>query len=336
MFFLLSGGPPDLEARWRLQAGGVVVGAAEVDGGTVFVATRDGALVAVEAETGGPRWRFETGERQLGSPVAGGGLVHVTTEVSDPATGSSVAHLFSVDARTGDEQWRADLGAPLTGPVAVAAGLVLAPVGDVVALDARTGEERWRTSVGSGTEVLAADTDMVVARTATGLVALDPVTGAERWSVAGTGSTPVTPVMSAGTLVVGDGDGAVVGRDPDDGAERWRIPGVALVQSPVAAGPVVVLATTDGVVTLDGASGERRWQVGLEGAGDDGGVRVATDGAEVAATAAGRLTLFDAVTGEVLGQADLAGEARATPAVAAGRVYVAEGRTVDAFDRPVG
>jgi outer membrane protein assembly factor BamB len=316
-----------------------VVGGAEVDGGTLFVATREGALVAVEAETGGPRWRFETGERNLASPVADGGLVYLATEAtpaSDPASGSATVHLFAIDARTGNEQWRADLESPLGGPVAVSAGLVLLPAGDVVALDALTGEERWRRVVGEGAEALTADDTTVVARSPGALVGLDPATGAERWTVATTGATSVTPVISAGTLVVGDGDGAVVGRDPDDGAESWRLAGVAVVQPPVAAGQVVVLATTDGVVALDSGSGEQRWQAGLDGADQDDGVRVATDGAAVAATSAGRLTLFDALTGEVLGQADLAGEARATPAVAGGQAYVAEGQTVAAFDRPAG
>lgn len=333
-FLVLSSGPPALEPRWRLQAGGgAVVGAPEVDGGTLFGATRDGALVAVEAETGEAQWRFETGERILASPLAEGGLVYVATESFDTPTGQ----VFSVDARTGAEQWRSELEAPLRGPPAIVAGLVLLPAGDVVALDALTGEERWRQALGVDAELLVAGTDVVVAAGPGGLVALDVATGDQRWAVSATGSAQVAPVIAGGTLVVGDVGGALVGRDLADGAERWRLLDIGRVQAPVVAGQVVALATTDGVVALDSATGERRWLVALDTDDADAeneGVRVATDGTAVAATAPGRLSLLDAASGEVLGEADLAGEGRATPTVASGRVYVAEGETVTAFHRP--
>ncbi|MDQ3353812.1 MAG: PQQ-binding-like beta-propeller repeat protein, partial [Actinomycetota bacterium] len=117
---LARGGPPGLEARWRLHAGGVVVGAPIVAGPTIFVATRSGELVAVDADTGEGRWRLESGERVLGAPVAAGGLVFLATEV----IGSGAGHVFGVDARTGTEQWRVVIDAPFAGRVAVSDGIV--------------------------------------------------------------------------------------------------------------------------------------------------------------------------------------------------------------------
>lgn len=330
VYLVVGTGPPGLEARWRLRAGGAVVGAPEVQGGTLFVATRAGALVAVEAETGAARWRFETGERVQAPPVAQGGLVYVVTDASESGGG----RVFAVDARTGTEQWRVALDVPVTSRLSVDGGLVYVPAGDVVAVDALTGEERWRATVGTGTVALSAGSGVVVVTGPSGLGALDADTGGERWRASTPGPSPVAPVVAGDSVVAGDGAGFLVGRDTVDGTERWRVPDAGLAQPPLAEGQVLVLATPDGLMALAGATGERLWRVGLGGGDDDDRVRVATDGTAVAATSGGRLTLFDAVTGEVLGAADLADEGRATPAVANGRVYVAEGEIIAAFDRP--
>ncbi len=306
-----------------------MVGAPEGDGGTLFVATRAGALVAVDAETGQARWRFETGERTQASPVVDGGLVYLATEAAD-----SRSHLFSVDARTGSEQWRVALDEPITSRLSVDGGSVYVVAGDVVAFDALTGEERWRATAGTGVVALGAGFGVVAVTGPSGVAALDAETGGERWSVSTAGPSPAAPVMAGESVVTGDGAGSLVGRDPQDGAERWRVPDAGLVQPPVADGEVIVLATRDGVVALASATGERLWRAGLDVAGGDDRVRVATDATAAAATTSGRLTLFDTVTGEVLGASDLPGEGWPTPAVADGRVYVAEGETVEAFDRP--
>lgn len=308
------------------------MGAPEVDAGTLFVATRAGALIAVETETGQARWRFETGGRMQAAPVAQDGLVYVATDASDSGNGS----LFAVDARTGTEHWRVALDAAVTSRPVADGRQVYVPAGDVVALDALTGEERWRAAPGTGVVSLAAGFDVVVAAGPRGLVAFDAQSGDDRWTVPTTGLSPVAPGVAGKSIVAGDGVEHLVGRDPGDGVERWRTPDPGLVQPPVAGGQVVVLATRQGVVALSSATGERRWQVELTDGNDSNSrVQVATDGTVAAATADGRLRLFDALTGEALGTADLDGGLWAAPAVTGERTYVAEGDTVAAFDRPV-
>ena len=325
------GGPPALEIRWRLQAGSAVMGAPQIEGADLFVATRAGTVVAADAESGDPRWRFETGERLQAAPVVEGGLVYVATEAGE----SGSASLFALDARTGTEQWGATLDVAIAGRLVVDEGLVYVPADDVVAFDALTGEERWRAAPATGVMSLTAGSGMVVVTGTSGLTALDGLTGDERWTVPTAGSLPVAPAVAGEGVIAGDGDGHLVGRDPSDGAERWRAPDAGLVQPPVVAGPVIVLATRDGVVALSSATGEQRWEVELTGKQDgDDRVRVVSDGMAVAATSGGQLTLLDATTGEALGSAPLDDEGPATPAVAGGRVHLAQGETVTAFDRP--
>ena len=307
------------------------MGAPQIAGADLFLSTRAGTVVAAAADTGEPRWRFETGGRLQAAPVVAGGLVYVATEAGE----SGSASLLAVDARTGAEQWRVALDVAITGRPVVDEGLVFVPAGDVVAFDALNGETRWRAAPTTGVASLTAGFGMVVVGGTSGLTALDGQTGGERWTAPTAGLLPVAPEVAEERIVAGDGGGNLVGRDPGNGAERWRAPAAGLVQSPVAAGPVVVLATRDGVVVLGSATGEQGWEVELRGGPDgDDRVRVAADGMVVAATSGGQLTLFDATTGEALGAAPVDGRGPATPAVIEGRVYVAQGETVTAFDRP--
>ncbi len=325
---LLRGGPPPLEARWRLRAGGAVVGGPVLESTTVFVATRSGELVAADVETGAARWRFETGERALAAPSSAGGLVYLATQVA----GSDAGHVFGVDARTGTEQWRVVVDAPFSGRLALSGGLVLVSAGEVIALDGATGEERWRSPAGTGADPIAAGVGLAVVAAPDGLVALDAASGDARWSALSLAPPQVAPALGEEVAVAVDGTGALVGLDAGDGSERWRLPDPGLVQPPVVAGSVVALATAEGVVVLDGETGERRWQAGVDG-GEEG-VRVDTDGVRVAATSAGRLTLLGLPGGEVVGTAGLTGEARASPAVGPGRTYVAQGEVLAAFEDP--
>jgi outer membrane protein assembly factor BamB len=316
-------GPPDLVPRWRLQVGSAVVGSPQVEGPDLFAATRAGSVVAVDADTGEAQWRFETGERVMAEPVVDGGLVYVSTEVP----GSSDGHVFALDARTGGEQWRFATEVPKVGPLALAGGAIYLSAGDVVALDTVTGEIRWRQAV-PGAGIVAAGADVVVTSTPTGLVALDPAGGGPRWVRPMPAPPQGSPSVAGDVVVTDDGAGTLLGLDPADGAERWRSPLAQLLQSPAAAGDLVVVATVEGVIAFDARSGEQRWQ--REGGGDF--LRVATDGTAVVAAAV-PLTLLDGTTGEVVGESPLDPEVPVQPAVAGNRVYVAAGEVVEALDR---
>lgn len=121
-----------------------VQSSAAIDGGKVFVGSRDGGLYALDARTGERLWRFShRGSWVVGSPTAKDGVVYV---------GSSDGHFVqAVDAATGTEKWRFLTDANVNSSPLLAHGMILigtqdddTPFGDLLALDAATGKLRWR------------------------------------------------------------------------------------------------------------------------------------------------------------------------------------------------
>ncbi len=94
-----------------------------VSGGLVYLAggcTCD-AVVALDAQTGAERWRFENGE----------------------------ALLYAFDAVTGAVRWQYDPNGASLAPPSVADGTVftVTSTGTALAIDARTGAERWSQNI---------------------------------------------------------------------------------------------------------------------------------------------------------------------------------------------
>ncbi len=110
-------------------------------GGTVYIGSFDGALYALDAQTGATRWRFETDDHVYSSPALGGGLVYIA---------STDGSVYAVD-RNGKQRWRYDTGdvvrsSPVLGRAPHGSGRILyvgSASGNLYALDARTGRRRW-------------------------------------------------------------------------------------------------------------------------------------------------------------------------------------------------
>ncbi len=169
------------------------------DGTTVYAATDDGGLVAIDAETGDARW-----ESDLEAFSTGRGW-----------------KLWQPIIRDGGLQSSIGVGA---GLVAVAGRS-----GVVYAVSADTGEARWETQA-SG-EVLAAPlitNGLVVVRSQDGRVlALNPADGKRRWSFERaipslTSRGASAPISAGGLIIVGNDDGTVIALRPDDGIVVWE------------------------------------------------------------------------------------------------------------------
>jgi eukaryotic-like serine/threonine-protein kinase len=121
-----------------------IQGSAAIDGGQVFVGSRDGGLYALDLATGSRQWRAShRGSWIIGSPAVHDGRVF---------DGSSDAHFIqAVDAASGQELWHLPVGANvLSSPLWVGGVVVVgthptnAPWGDLLAIDAASGTVRWR------------------------------------------------------------------------------------------------------------------------------------------------------------------------------------------------
>lgn len=118
-----------------------------VDGGVLYIGSRDGGVYALDANTGERLWYADHGNPWVVASAA----VHGDTIWIGSSDGLFVAAL---DAATGEELWRTAVGARVFASPALALGpgggtLYVADHGGVIrAMDPATGEERWRFDVG--------------------------------------------------------------------------------------------------------------------------------------------------------------------------------------------
>jgi outer membrane protein assembly factor BamB len=77
---------------------------------------------AVDAGTGGQRWKFRTDDVVSSSPIVAGGVVYV---------GSVDNNLYAVDAATGEQRWSFRTAGALWEDPAVADGVVYIVCGSV-------------------------------------------------------------------------------------------------------------------------------------------------------------------------------------------------------------
>lgn len=169
------------------------------DGTTIFAVTDDGAIRAIDAESGEERW-----ERGLSEPDDGRGW-----------------RLWRNAVREGG----------LQSSVGVGEGLVVVAgrSGVVFAVSAENGEPRWEAKASA--EVLAApliSNGVVVVRSQDGrVVGLDAANGRQRWAfdraiptLSSRGAS--TPAAAAGLALVGNDDGSVVALRLEDGVPVWE------------------------------------------------------------------------------------------------------------------
>ena len=107
-----------------------------LDGGTIFAASRDGDVVAIDAATGRTRWTQDTKADLAAGPGVGGSVV---------AVGSSDGKVIALDAASGKKLWAVGVSSEvLAAPLVTADRVIVRTVdGRVHALDAQTGKSQW-------------------------------------------------------------------------------------------------------------------------------------------------------------------------------------------------
>ncbi len=128
-------GPRNLDAN---SAGSGTWLTPSVEGGVVYAGSLDWHVYALDAATGGEKWRFKTKGPVWGSPAVANGVVYF---------GSDDLKLYAVDAATGAEKWTFMSQWPIKASPVVFEDTVIYQRGYVHGLDAATGEEKWRTDI---------------------------------------------------------------------------------------------------------------------------------------------------------------------------------------------
>ncbi|WP_225335362.1 outer membrane protein assembly factor BamB family protein [Halomicrobium urmianum] len=224
---------PEPTVAWTYEASGPFWGSPVVAEDAVFIGGTDGALYALDAETGDRQWAFATDHRVEGAPAYADGTVYV---------GSYDTRVYAVDAASGEERWNRALGGLIRGSPTVRDDTVFIGVGChnlacswyadeadvtqdgwVYALDAASGETRWKYPVGDevvSTPAVDEGTVYVGASDAT-MYALAADTGDVEWTYDVNDMIWSSPALAFGTLFFADWNGRVHAVDADSGEEEW-------------------------------------------------------------------------------------------------------------------
>jgi outer membrane protein assembly factor BamB len=135
--------------RWTFRADDQIVAAPAFAARTLYVATSNGSVYAVDAKTGRQRWhstsfaRFGRREYFYATPTVAYGRVFI---------GNADGTVYAYGASTGNLLWAREVGTYVYTAAAVWRNMVFVGTwdGTFIALDARSGEPRWRFSAPSG------------------------------------------------------------------------------------------------------------------------------------------------------------------------------------------
>ena len=284
-------GPKQLGGvKWAFKAGGPIVTSPAVADGSVYIASLDGHLYAVDQETGREKWNFKSRMPIASSPAVDGGTLYFVSSTGalaaiDVASGAprwvfateferkfeaKNLHGYPPAAQTIPDAW--DL---FTSSPAVAGGSVYFGSGDgnVYAVDARTGVLQWKFPT---RDVVHASPAVVGGTVYIGswdsyLYAIDAGTGQLRWSFK-TGEDPAihnqvgfqsSPAVVDGTVYVGCRDAHVYAIDAATGRKRWDYPTSKswVISTPAVRDGTVYAGTSDSArfLALDARTGRLRF-----------------------------------------------------------------------------
>jgi outer membrane protein assembly factor BamB len=320
------------KVRWQtvVTPPGWSVGTATAS--TLYLASANGVVHAINAATGDQRWTFDLGGAvTLAADDTAVYAARADGTIFALASGPEPVPTFRGDsARTGVMPGPGPSGASVSGNKLLStSGSVLASPavvggvayagdmsGKVYAIDAITGLPRWQTQIeGSNSAItaspaVAAGKVYVVTRKGW-LYAFDAATGKCKWHYETNGPFSADPVRSSpavfnGTVFFGSLDNHLHAVDAVTGGARWRIEtGGRVKGSPAVAGGVVYFGSDDGILhAVDVVTGKERWRIA--GAFDPGEQTGSPAVAEGVLYYVGRRSVFavDAATGIPLVGAD--------------------------------
>ena len=224
--------------------GSAITSSPAADGGTIFVGTNDGRVLAFEGESPAQAWETSVGGPVYSDLLATGGLVYVTTADGD---------LVVLDADDGEEEWRASFPEFGSSSPTLGHGVVHVASDEVYAYDVGSEEDEQWSSSGFGGTAGSAPTfhgGVVYVGSEDGdLYALDASDGSENWTFSTGGAIASTPAVDDdGTVAVVSTDGTLYLVD-DSGSEieSASIP-EGTFGSPTVDDGELFLPTRDGVV----------------------------------------------------------------------------------------
>jgi outer membrane protein assembly factor BamB len=272
-----------------------------VDDGIIYVASRDGGVMAVNSSNGDVLWSYAMVTRSGGgpscgptsaptaiyaTPIADGDLVYVATYSGQVLALSTLARSQSLtfpQQRYGEWEWNCPLGgaksAAIVGDLVVDenALYVASSNGRVYSLDKQSGDENWNRE---NTSVLAEKLwtspaiqgDTVYVGTFDGHVcALSAETGELLdWSFQSEVGFASSPVIYGNTMFLGSFDRYLYAVEIGSNTSMWRFPeeqpaGNWFWASPIVNEGIVYAACLDGrLYAIEAETGEELWEFDTE------------------------------------------------------------------------
>lgn len=332
---------PGWHPSWRFPepggSGPRVAAPPSAAGGSVYTATADGTLVALDAATGVEQWTSSPDAAERGvvpTPVALDGCAAVLATSFD-VNGDNAGALRAVDLRGHQRRWgvRVDdhvFSAPQLVDGVAYAGLSFAVTAGSLDRDhfldgyyASDGSRGFRKRFNAA--IVASPTSdrqrLWVGDLDQNLYALGPG-GRQLWAYTTDGIITVPAIFDGNDVIVASADRTVASLDPAGGREHWSVPvGDVRAAMAMGSGGEIIVATFDGTVhALSARDGSERWHRAIGASVTHAPV---TAGDRVfAVDDSGVLHVLDAATGDERASWRAPAAAVGAPAIAGGHLYL--------------
>jgi eukaryotic-like serine/threonine-protein kinase len=315
--------PKTLKQLWTFDAGGSIESSAAVVGGTVFVGSHKGELVALGLDNGAVYWRYNAG-REIGesSPFYHGPdeLVYV---------GDLGGSLHAVGARDGRPAWTFKTGGEIkSSPVAVGNRVLIGSYDQhLYCLNAKTGALLWKFKTNGPVHATPAVVNGVayIAGCDEAFRAIRVSDGKELFQVASGAYTGASPAIAAGVAYYGTFDNEVLAVSLRTRSVTWRYKHPErnfpfYSSAAVASGRVVVGGRDKLVHCLSAATGKSLWtfstRARVESSPAVAGGRVYIGSND------GRFYVLDLSSGALLWEFNAGAPLSASPGLGSGRVVI--------------
>ena len=275
---------PPLHLAWSRALGGTAhISSPVLAKETVYIGLQDeemkgnAGVYALDARTGGTRWKFATPVSVKNTVAVAGNLVYATTVDGQ---------VWALDTETGEVRWQYSLGSRIdcrayASPV-VSDGIVYLGVAQhFVALDAETGKTIWQATFDGMTSALGTEymgcysspcigEDMVYVgfNLASGLVALNKKNGKQLWNKKHKHNPLHASPALCEDMLYHPAFGELRAMKTETGEEVWRFPLPAensyfpwwTMSSPAISDSRLYIGSLEGAVFgLDASSGAKLW-----------------------------------------------------------------------------
>ena len=210
--------PTSLKQLWTYEAGESIESSAAIVGGTVFVGSQKGELVALSLDNGSVYWKFSTGS-PIGesSPAYGSGVVYI---------GDLGGWLNAVNASDGKKMWAFKTGGEIkSSPVVVGDRVLIGSYDEhLYCLSARNGSVLWKFKTNGPVHSTPgiADGMAFIAGCDEVFRAIRISDGKEVFSVSSGAYTGASPALRGGAAFYGTFDNEVLGVNLAERKIAWR------------------------------------------------------------------------------------------------------------------